>query len=103
MALIPGSMGDYSYLVLGKGNEDWLWSCSHGAGRSVRRQAMRNKVPDLQKNSRLPWQCITLKSDRLREEAPEAYKPITSVIEIQEQTGLIQPVARVRPWITFKA
>ncbi|CBJ79627.1 putative PLP-dependent transferase [Xenorhabdus bovienii str. Jollieti] len=103
LALIPGSMGDYSYLVLGKGNEDWLWSCSHGAGRSIRRQAMRNKVPDLQKNSRLPWQCITLKSDRLREEAPEAYKPITPVIEIQEQAGLIQPVARVRPWITFKA
>ncbi|MBC8951412.1 RtcB family protein [Xenorhabdus sp. PB62.4] len=103
LALIPGSMGDYSYLVMGKGNSDWLWSCSHGAGRSVRRQEMRGKLPDIQKNSRLPWQCITLKSERLREEAPEAYKPITPIIEIQEQAGLIQSVARVRPWITFKA
>ncbi|MBD2792538.1 RtcB family protein [Xenorhabdus szentirmaii] len=103
LALIPGSMGDYSYLVMGKGNSDWLWSCSHGAGRSIRRQAMRGKLPEIQKNSRLPWQCITLKSERLREEAPEAYKPITPVIEIQEQAGLIQSIARVRPWITFKA
>ncbi|OTA16887.1 RNA-splicing ligase RtcB [Xenorhabdus vietnamensis] len=103
LALIPGSMGDYSYLVKGKGNSDWLWSCSHGAGRSVRRQVMRGKWPDIQKNGRLPWQCITLKSERMREEAPEAYKPITPVIEIQEQAGLIQSVARIKPWITFKA
>ncbi|CDG16386.1 RtcB family protein [Xenorhabdus doucetiae] len=103
LALIPGSMGDYSYLVKGKGHSDWLWSCSHGAGRSVRRQVIRGKLPDIRQNSRLPWQCITLKSERLREEAPAAYKPITPVIEIQEQAGLIQPVARVRPWITFKA
>lgn len=31
-ALIPGSMGDASYLVTGLGAADWLWSCSHGAG-----------------------------------------------------------------------
>ncbi|PHM57381.1 RNA-splicing ligase RtcB [Xenorhabdus hominickii] len=55
LALIPGSMGDYSYLVMGKGNSDWLWSCSHGAGRSVRRQEMRGKLPDIQKSSQLPW------------------------------------------------
>ncbi|WP_426575863.1 RtcB family protein [Xenorhabdus stockiae] len=103
LALIPGSMGDYSYLVIGKGHSDWLWSCSHGAGRSVRRQEMRSKVLKPPENHGLPWQCITLKNERLREEAPSAYKPITPVIEVQEQAGLIKSVARVRPWITFKA
>nr|WP_257381714.1 RtcB family protein [Snodgrassella alvi] len=41
--LIPGSMGDYSYVAVGKGNPDWLWSCSHGAGRAEKRQSMRSK------------------------------------------------------------
>jgi tRNA-splicing ligase RtcB len=45
LALIPGSMGDYSYVATGMGNPDWLWSRSHGAGRSVRRQAMRTMRP----------------------------------------------------------
>ena len=107
LALIPGSMGDYSYVVAGQGNADWLWSCSHGAGRSVRRQAMRGNKAQRQnaqrQDSLLPWQCITLKDERLREEAPAAYKPVTPVIEVQEQAGLIRGVVRLRPWVTFKA
>ncbi|WP_218966856.1 RtcB family protein [Snodgrassella alvi] len=102
IALIPGSMGDYSYVALGKGNPDWLWSCSHGAGRAERRQSMRNKKVVSDKVD-LPWQCITLKEERLREEAPAAYKPITPVIEAQENADLIQPVVKLKPWITFKA
>lgn len=101
LALIPGSMGDYSYLAIGKGNADWLWSCSHGAGRAERRQAMRSKNITTN-NAKLSWQCITLKEERLREEAPAAYKPITPVIEAQEKANLIQSVVKLKPWITFK-
>lgn len=100
LALIPGSMGDYSYLVNGLGHPDWLMSCSHGAGRSVRRQAMRaTKIP----STKTDWHCVTLKEERRIEEAPSAYKPIGAVIESQEQAGLIKVVAKFKPWITFKA
>ena len=101
IALIPGSMGDYSYVAIGKGHPDWLWSCSHGAGRAEKRQTMRSKklVSD---NSLLPWQCVTLKQERLFEEAPAAYKPITPVIQAQENAGLIQTAVKLKPWITFK-
>jgi tRNA-splicing ligase RtcB len=100
LALIPGSMGDYSYLVKGLGNPDWLHSCSHGAGRSVRRQAMRaTKTSQVSTD----WHCITLKEERRIEEAPSAYKPIGAVIESQEQTGLIKVIAKFKPWLTFKA
>jgi tRNA-splicing ligase RtcB len=101
MALIPGSMGDFSYLVMGLGNPQWLWSCSHGAGRSLRRQAMRALRPAAE--SGLAWHCVALRESRRIEEAPGAYKPIGPVIEAQEDAGLIRPVARLRPWITFKA
>lgn len=102
LALIPGSMEDGSYLVTGLGHPDWLWSCSHGAGRAVRRQetrAMRAAAaPDGQ-----TWQCVTLREERRIEEAPHAYKPIGPVIDAQEQAGLIKAAVRLRPWVTFKA
>lgn len=37
---------------------------------------------------------FTLKEERLREEAPTAYKPITPVIDAQQNAGLIQTVVK---------
>lgn len=101
LALIPGSMGDHSYLANGMGHADWLWSCSHGAGRNVRRQDMRalKDAPDPDAT----WQCVTLREERRVEEAPHAYKPIGPVIEAQEAAGLIRCAVRLKPWVTFKA
>lgn len=101
LALIPGSMGDYSYVVSGLGNTEWLSSCSHGAGRAIRRQALRATRQGL--GHELPWHCVTLREERRVEEAPVAYKRIGPVIEAQEEAGLITPVARLKPWMTFKA
>jgi len=101
LALIPGSMGDFSYVVEGLGNPEWLWSCSHGAGRSMRRQEMRATRPSAE--GERSWHCVALRESRKIEEAPGAYKPIGPVIEAQEEAGLIRPVARLRPWVTFKA
>jgi RNA-splicing ligase RtcB len=100
-ALIPGSMGDASYLVTGLGHADWLHSCSHGAGRRMRRQeirALRREAAGEQ-----AWQCVTLREERRIEEAPQAYKPIGPVIDAQEEAGLIRAAVRLRPWVTFKA
>ncbi len=101
LALIPGSMGDSSHVVRGLGHPEWLWSCSHGAGRRMRRQEMRALKPSPHPDT--PWQCVTLKQERLIEEAPHAYKPIGPVIDAQVESRLIARVARLRPWVTFKA
>jgi tRNA-splicing ligase RtcB len=101
-ALLPGSMGDASYLVTGLGHPDWLWSCSHGAGRAVRRQAVRRSQVDA--SGEVPtWRCIALREERRLEEAPEAYKPIGPVIAAQEEAGLLRAAVKLRPWRTFKA
>lgn len=102
LALIPGSMGDYSYVATGMGNPDWLWSCSHGAGRSIRRQAMRAVRPGIGDDA-MAFQCVTLREERRVEEAPMAYKKIGPVISAQEEAGLLQSVARLKPLLTFKA
>lgn len=100
LALIPGSMGDSSYVARGLGNPDWLWSCSHGAGRSIRRQEVRRLAGAPSDGS---WQCVTLREERRVEEAPAAYKPIGPVLSAQEEAGLINGVVRLKPWVTFKA
>lgn len=38
LAVIPGAMGSYSYVVMGKGNPDSFCSSSHGAGRQYSRK-----------------------------------------------------------------
>lgn len=102
--LIPGSMGDDSYLLDGLGNQRWASSASHGAGRAVSRMEMTWKAK--QGAGLAParqFECITLKEERRIEEAPSAYKPIGPVIASQIEEGLVTPIARMSPILTFKA
>jgi tRNA-splicing ligase RtcB len=65
-------MGDYSFLVKGLGHEDWLRSCSHGAGRQVRRQDTRRMKQPLIDPSGNASPCVKSADRR----APSAYKPV---------------------------
>jgi tRNA-splicing ligase RtcB len=97
LGVIPGSMGDASYLVVGCGNPDWLWSCSHGAGRQVKRQTMRSAQA-----THGNWTCLTTNEARKIEEHPSAYKPIGPVIDSQVEQGLIEGLVELKPLWTFK-
>lgn len=102
--LIPGSMGDDSYLLDGLGNPDWAFSASHGAGRAVSRTEMTWKAKQKSAlESHRTFECITLKEERRIEEAPSAYKPIGPVIQAQVEEALVKPIARLTPILTFKA
>lgn len=103
--IIPGSMGDASYLLVGKGNPDWCCSASHGAGR-IRSRFDLSRQGNQETEAGLGLtgvDCITLREERRIEEAPAAYKPITPVISAQVQAGLVEVVARMLPILTFKA
>ncbi|MEM9459100.1 MAG: RtcB family protein [Myxococcota bacterium] len=98
--LIPGSMGHSSYLCVGQGSARYLRSASHGAGRALSRfEVGRKGSRDLGLDG---VECITLKAERMIEEAPAAYKPITPVVDVQVQAGVVSRVARLRPLLTFK-
>jgi tRNA-splicing ligase RtcB len=101
--LIPGSMGHPSYLMAGCGSERFLRSCSHGAGRAITRFGMtRRGRPDRELGLE-GVECITLREERLLEEAPAAYKEIGPVVDVQVEHGLVRPVAVLEPLLTFKA
>ena len=101
--LIPGSMGHSSYLCRGLGNPDFLSSASHGAGRALTRQQMHRLAREGGDLGLSCVDCITLKEERTIQEAPAAYKPIGDVIDVQVEAGIVAPVARMRPLLTFKA
>jgi tRNA-splicing ligase RtcB len=102
--IIPGSMGAYSYLCVGRGNAAFCHSASHGAGRARSRFDLTRKGAS-QSEEELGLtgvDCITLRSERRIEEAPAAYKPIQSVIDVQVAAGMVDVVARLSPVLTFK-
>ncbi|MGF1704502.1 RNA ligase RtcB family protein [Enterovibrio baiacu] len=110
--VIPGSRGDYSYLVkptemMGKQQALALFSLAHGAGRKWKRgecQARlshKYKKDDLYKTS-LGSKVICGDKGLLYDEAPQAYKRCDSIIDDLINAGLITLVARLRPVLTFK-
>ena len=95
--LIPGSMGHDSYLLTGLGNERWLRSASHGAGRSMSRSEIVFKAKKDKAFLGLQGvECITTKEERMIEEAPGAYKEIGQVIQSQVEEGTVSVMARLR-------
>jgi len=87
--LIPGSMGQRSYLVVGLGNRASYESCSHGAGRRMSRNQARKtlSVEALeQQMAGRAWQASDAQA--LLDEAPDAYKPIDVVM--RDQADLVR-------------
>jgi release factor H-coupled RctB family protein len=107
---IPGSRGTLSYLVqpLAGASPDALASLAHGAGRKYDRASMHGRVQtkrsDLEKLVRNPFGGLIVCENRdlLVEEAPDAYKNISRVIDDLVAFGLVRVVATFRPLVTFK-
>jgi tRNA-splicing ligase RtcB len=79
LGLIPGSMGDLSYVVEGLGNPVSFNSAPHGAGRQHARNKARKlfTMEDLEeKMAGIEWSH----SDAFLDEHPNAYKPIDTVM-----------------------
>jgi tRNA-splicing ligase RtcB len=77
--LIPGSMGDASYVVVGKGNRLALNSSPHGAGRNYSRSAARKAFTREQLREAMAG-IEYRDTDAFIDEIPQAYKPIDVVM-----------------------
>ena len=99
--VLPGSMGDTSFHVEGRGHEDALCSSAHGAGRALSRTAARAKVTEreLRRQMQGVWFDYRL-GDLLRDEAPAAYKDIRAVLHAQRELVTVTRV--LRPVLNYK-
>ncbi len=100
--IIGGSMGTASYILVGtkEGEEKAFGSACHGAGRTMsRHQALKRwRADQIIEALRKKGIVVRAKSKRgLVEEAPEAYKDVTQVVEVAHRAGLARKVAKVLP------
>ncbi|WP_171049011.1 RtcB family protein [Rhizobium sp. MHM7A] len=112
--ILPGSMGDGTWLLKGCGSVDGLQSAAHGAGRKLSRQEARHQavIPSaLRVVGPVDLNAAALKSrpdirkeasGRLLEEAPGAYRSIDDVVDPMVDAGLVSRVAKIRPILTVK-
>jgi tRNA-splicing ligase RtcB len=112
--VLPGSMGDGTWLLRGLGSEEGLHSSAHGAGRRLSRQEARSAArldgalrvvgPVDPNDPRVRGRAdiVAELEGRLKEEAPGAYRPIETVVDPMVEAGLVGKVAKIRPVLTVK-
>ena len=96
LAVIPGAMGSYSYVVRGKGNPESFMSSSHGAGRAYSRTAAVQNFPVQDVMTELHEKNVVLAKHNKKdvgEECRQAYKDIDQVME--QQKDLVEPVRKL--------
>lgn len=99
LGIIPGSMGDRSYIVRGRGNPLSFHSCSHGAGRAMSRtEATRRFTVQDHEMATRGVECD--KSAGTIDETPAAYKSIDAVIEAERD--LVEVVHTLKQFICCK-
>ncbi len=104
--IMPGSMGESSYILRGvPDGKTSFYSTGHGAGRAMSRTGARKNVDGRELLQRLRKKGIVVKCSSekgVAEEAPEAYKDISEVVEVVDGAGLCKKVAEVEPLAVIK-
>lgn len=94
LGIIPGTMADTGYVVMGKGDLDSLQSASHGGGRMMSRTQAKKTITAREQADYLAEHGVTLIGGGL-DEAPQAYKRIEDVIAAQ--SDLVDVVGTFQP------
>jgi tRNA-splicing ligase RtcB len=105
--LIPGDMGRYSFVAVGTDtamNETFASTC-HGAGRLKSRSAARKSLKGVNIVDLMTEKGITVRAgsmSSLAEEASEAYKDVSEVVDIADKAGISRKVLKLKPMGVIK-
>ena len=105
--LIGGTMGTCSYILIGtaQGMRFAFGSACHGAGRALSRKQAKKRWRGEALIKDLASKGIIVKAHSYAgaaEEAPGAYKDVTSVVEATHRAGLAKKVAMAKPLACIK-
>jgi tRNA-splicing ligase RtcB len=105
--LIGGSMGTGSYVLAGTQASEALAfsSACHGAGRAMSRHEALRRWKGREVVASLAARGILIRSLSMRgvaEEAPDAYKDVSAVVDAADAAGLARKVARLEPIVCVK-
>lgn len=97
--LVPGSMGDRSYVTVGKGNPAGLCSAPHGAGRLMSRTKAKAAFTESDLAAAM-GDIVYRHGDAWIDEIPQAYKPIDQVME--DAADLVEVTHELRQVLNVK-
>jgi len=103
LAVIPGAMGSYSYVVEGLGNPESFCTSSHGAGRQYSRKGAMERFSVQTVMDDLKEQGVVLGKKNKQDVAEEsrfAYKDIDAVMA--NQTDCVRAVRRLKTVAVIK-
>jgi tRNA-splicing ligase RtcB (3'-phosphate/5'-hydroxy nucleic acid ligase) len=105
--LIPGDMQRASWVLEGLESslERSFGSTCHGAGRVLGRREAKRRIRPEDLKRQLDDAGVLVKVGKMAllvEEAPQAYKDVSEVVEVCEGAGLSRRVARLRPLAVLK-
>ena len=100
--LIPGDMGNASYVLVGTPGAmtESFGSTCHGAGRQMSRKAATRRFSEREVLAKLRDNGVYVRAaskEGVVEEAPGAYKNVDDVVRIADGAGISKLVARLRP------
>jgi len=99
--IIPANMRDGSFLVVGKGNKDFISSSSHGAGRAMSRTQAKETLDVSAFKEEMSHAGVTGDfSQKFVDEAPEAYKNIYKILGLQKRS--ITVLSHLKPFVNWK-
>lgn len=106
-ALIGGTMGTFSYIVVGTafGMEETCGSTCHGAGRALSRNASRKVLDHKEVLKSMKEKKISIRvasPNLVTEEAPESYKNVSDVVDTCHDANISRKVVRLRPIAVIK-
>ncbi|HXZ87372.1 MAG TPA: RtcB family protein [Candidatus Binataceae bacterium] len=105
--LIPGDMGRYSFVLIGReaAMRETFGSSCHGAGRVMSRAQAKREARGRDLYSELAALGVTVRAQSragVAEEMPQAYKDVADVVDVMEAAGVTQRVAKLRPFAVIK-
>jgi tRNA-splicing ligase RtcB (3'-phosphate/5'-hydroxy nucleic acid ligase) len=105
--LIPGSMGTASFVLVGTAGSmtETFGSSCHGAGRLMSRARAKKENRGETLRAELNARGIVVRAGSmpgLAEEAPQAYKDVSRVVEVVHRAGIGIQVARLEPLAVIK-
>jgi tRNA-splicing ligase RtcB len=103
--LIPGSMGDTSYVLRPlPGAARSLYSVNHGCGRRKSRSAARREISQAEANRKMKDLGVLVNAggNVPVDESPDCYKPAAEVIRAVTEAGLAEVEVRLAPLASIK-
>lgn len=98
--VIPFNMRDGIAICIGKGNEKWLNTAPHGAGRIMSRAQARKQIEMDDYRQTMSDVFSTSICESTLDESPMAYKPTEEILELIKPT--VDIISMIKPKLNIK-